>query len=350
VARGTLDREADVRFDARGLVRNEGRLQADIRVVTLPEGRDPDDIIREEPTAWPQLVAQAKPIVAYVIDVVTADLDMNDAKAKTAAAQRVLPLINDVGDPIEREHYRQLLARTLRIDERVLHKVTVPTTRVARPAEPQGQQPGRGTDKPGTSIGKRGRSGLATAINGVVVAGDIRRGNYLRQCLQYPRLIIQVDKRLASNHETMVGEADFTRVEDKALLRLLRERAETADADVTSIAAIEDLCDSLDEVVLQRRIRELLVISETSETELDRLPDHLVLSVLDWRLERVNGQMNEMRQLFNEAQAAQDLDLISMYSQQLRELPLKKLRLDKARGAMSAVNRRLEKEIEMGDE
>jgi hypothetical protein len=39
-----------------------------------------------------------------------------------------------------------------------------------------------------------------------------------------------------------------------------------------------------------------------------------------------------------------------MYSQQLRELPLKKLRLDKARGAMSAVNRRLEKEIEMGDE
>jgi hypothetical protein len=181
------------------------------------------------------------------------------------------------------------------------------------------------------------------------MAGDMRRSNYLRQCLHYPRLMIQINRRLALNQETMVGEEDFTRPEDKALWRLLRERAETAGDEPTSVAAIEDLCDSLDEVVLQRRIKDLLVLPEIPETELDRLPDHLVLSVLDWRLERVNGQLNEMRQLFNEAKAAQDLDLISMYSQQLRELPLKKLRLDKARGAMTAINRRLEKEAEMGD-
>jgi DNA primase len=345
VARGTLDREADVQFDARGLVLSEGRLQADIRVVTLPDGRDPDDIIRDSPTEWPQLVAQAKPIVAYVIDVVTAELDLNDAKGKTAAAERVLPLINDVADPIEREHYRQLLARTLRIDERVLHKVSVPSKRPRRTAQPAGE----GVNKP-KAAGRRERSGLAAAMNGQVMAGDMRRSNYLRQCLHYPRLMIQINRRLALNQETMVGEEDFTRPEDKALWRLLRERAETAGDEPTSVAAIEDLCDSLDEVVLQRRIKDLLVLPEIPETELDRLPDHLVLSVLDWRLERVNGQLNEMRQLFNEAKAAQDLDLISMYSQQLRELPLKKLRLDKARGAMTAINRRLEKEAEMGDE
>lgn len=39
LARETLDRELDVRFDARGLVQLEGRLRADIRVVTLPEGK-----------------------------------------------------------------------------------------------------------------------------------------------------------------------------------------------------------------------------------------------------------------------------------------------------------------------
>ncbi|MFZ0547794.1 MAG: DNA primase [Candidatus Promineifilaceae bacterium] len=345
VARGTLDREADVQFDARGLVLNEGRLQADIRVVTLPDGRDPDDIIRESPTEWPKLVSQAKPIVAYVIDVATADLDMDDAKAKTAAAQRVLPLINDVADPIEREHYRQLLARTLRIDERILHKVSVPSKRPSRAAQ---QQVGEAAGKTRPTVGKQERSGLTAAMNGQVAASDMRRSNYLRQCLHYPYLLTQVDNRLASNEEAVVGEEDFPRPEDKALWRLLIERAETAGIEAASVAAIEDLCDSLEEVVLQRRIKDLLLLPEIPESNLDRLPDHLVLSVLDWRLEQVNGQINEMRQLFNEARAAQDLDLISMYSQQLRELPLRKLRLDKARGAMSAVNRRLEKEAEGG--
>jgi DNA primase len=347
VARGTLDRETDIRFDAQGLVRNEGRLQADIRIVTLPEGRDPDDIIREAPTEWPKLVAQAKPIVAYVIDVATADLDMSDAKAKTAAAQKVLPLINDVADPIEREHYRQQLARTLRIDERVLHKVSVATphqrrTVQAKPAE-------QSKDKSGRPTGKGGRSGLAAAINGRMIAIDIRKADYLRQCLRFPRLLIQVNKRLVSNQEAMVGEADFMKQEDKALFRLLRDRAETAVEDVTPVADIEKLCDSLDDLVLKRRIQELMVLPEISESKLDRLPDHLVVSVLDWRYEWISGQVNEVQRLFNEAKEAQDLDLVSMFSQELRELPSRKLRLYKARGAMKAVNRRLEKEIEKGE-
>ncbi|HUM70022.1 MAG TPA: DNA primase, partial [Chloroflexota bacterium] len=111
VARQTLDREVEVRFDAYGLVQQEGRLQADIRIVTLPEGEDPDSIIRTDPARWPQLVAQAQPVVAYVIGVATQDLDLRDAKAKTAVAQQVIPLIKDIADPIERDHYWQELAR-----------------------------------------------------------------------------------------------------------------------------------------------------------------------------------------------------------------------------------------------
>ena len=38
IARQALDRESDPVFDARGLLGNEARLQADIRVTTLPEG------------------------------------------------------------------------------------------------------------------------------------------------------------------------------------------------------------------------------------------------------------------------------------------------------------------------
>ncbi|MDX1686434.1 MAG: DNA primase, partial [Candidatus Promineifilaceae bacterium] len=125
VARETLDREVEARFDARGLVRHEGRLKADIRIVTLPEGNDPDNIIRREPAEWPKLLATARPVVAYVIDVLTAEMEPGDPKAKADVVRRVMPLIGDVADPVERDHYRQMLARTLRVDERALQQVAL---------------------------------------------------------------------------------------------------------------------------------------------------------------------------------------------------------------------------------
>ena len=48
-ARKTMDREGDVVFDARGLMQVEGRLKADIRVTTLPDGLDPDEIALDDP-------------------------------------------------------------------------------------------------------------------------------------------------------------------------------------------------------------------------------------------------------------------------------------------------------------
>jgi DNA primase len=77
VAREVLDREQDVRFDARGLVRQESRLEADIRVVTLPEGFDPDKLIRTDRDRWPELVKEAQPVIGYVINVVTAGIDVD---------------------------------------------------------------------------------------------------------------------------------------------------------------------------------------------------------------------------------------------------------------------------------
>jgi DNA primase len=75
VARDALDREAEVSFDWRGLIRTEGRLGADIRVMTLPLGLDPDDVIRRDPAEWQRLSETAEPVVEYVIRVLTTGRD-----------------------------------------------------------------------------------------------------------------------------------------------------------------------------------------------------------------------------------------------------------------------------------
>jgi DNA primase len=120
IARQTLDREAQPVFDPGGFVRYEGRLNAEIRVVALPEGKDPDEIVVESPEAWGKVIDDAKPVVEYVLDVLSEGADLDDPKVKAEISRQVLPLIEDVADPVEREAYRQSMARRLRVDERSL--------------------------------------------------------------------------------------------------------------------------------------------------------------------------------------------------------------------------------------
>ncbi len=54
------------------------------------------------------------------MQVATRGRDLEDAKVKAEIARQVLPLIEDVADGVEREAYRQQLARTLHVDERAL--------------------------------------------------------------------------------------------------------------------------------------------------------------------------------------------------------------------------------------
>ena len=336
VARETLDREVEVKFDARGLAQHEGRLKADIRIVSMPEGKDPDDIIREDAKSWAHLVEQAKPVVAYVIDVTTADLNMDDAKGKTAVAQQVVPLIKDIVDPVERDHYWQQLARALQIDERALRQTqVVEKRRVQRPLPPPPEMaPDDFSDwqpAPKTAVVPPSRN----PIN-----ANMRQANYLHQCMLNLRIIPMVNQRLGECEEAPVGDDDFDLAEDRAIMKKLVQW----HANKT-VAVTPDLWDNLEKTLLER-MQYLQTLPPSSETEPERLADTLVSSVLDWRLVKVQQLYNEVKLLYQEAQNLNDQATIEIYKQQLRELPLAVYRLHRARDAMSATGRRRTQDAE----
>ena len=76
VARQTMDHESEPVFDARGLLGYEARLQADIRVTTLPPGMDPDEVVNRDPQEWQRIVEQAKPVVMHVMETLAAGRDL----------------------------------------------------------------------------------------------------------------------------------------------------------------------------------------------------------------------------------------------------------------------------------
>ncbi len=119
-ARQSMDQVKEVTFDSFAHLRTESRLGADIRVTSLPDGKDPDEIALADPEAWKGIMQSAQPIVEHVMNTLMAGKDLKDAKVKRDIAEQVMPLIADVSNPVERETYRQSLARKLRIDERSL--------------------------------------------------------------------------------------------------------------------------------------------------------------------------------------------------------------------------------------
>ena len=121
-----------------------------------------------------------------------------------------------------------------------------------------------------------------------------REANFLRQCLQFPHLLLQVNQKLLAQRQQAVRASDFAVAEDRQLLALLYERADQA-----AVVTVEELCDSLDDV-LADRIQRLMMLPVTPEAQLANLPRSLALSILDWRRPRRTTQTAQLQQLLSE--------------------------------------------------
>ena len=128
--RDALEQEMIPVPDARGIVRFEQRLKADIAIARLPAGKDPDDLIRSEPGRWDTVVAGAKPFLDFMVDTLTAGINVADAKQKSRVLGQLAPVLRGVPDRIVQAHHIADVARRLQLDERIVRaEVRRPMTR-----------------------------------------------------------------------------------------------------------------------------------------------------------------------------------------------------------------------------
>jgi DNA primase len=94
----------------------------EIRVLALPQGKDPDELIRSDSVAWPAAIESAKPVVDHLIAVVSAGLDLAQPRDRSQLVAEVLPAIGDIADPVLQAHYLQRLSRLARVSEDALRR------------------------------------------------------------------------------------------------------------------------------------------------------------------------------------------------------------------------------------
>jgi DNA primase len=98
----------------------ENTLNTEIKVTLLPEGKDPDGVIKEDPENWQYLLKDALPVVDYTFNKVASRLDLTTARGKTLAVGELGRIINEMRDSTRRAHYLQKLARLIKVNERDL--------------------------------------------------------------------------------------------------------------------------------------------------------------------------------------------------------------------------------------
>ena len=102
------------------VVSYENILESEIRVAILPQGKDPDDVIKEDADAWRKLLSEATPIVDFTINMLTGKLNLDTARDKSLAVKELLPVIAEIQDKVRQAHYIQKLARLVNVGERTI--------------------------------------------------------------------------------------------------------------------------------------------------------------------------------------------------------------------------------------
>jgi DNA primase len=95
-------------------------LDADLRIIVLPPGRDPDEVIAEDPEAWRRHVDGALPYVDFYVDTLVRTADMSTARGKREVIAACEPVIAELEDSMDRARFYSRLSRALAIPEREL--------------------------------------------------------------------------------------------------------------------------------------------------------------------------------------------------------------------------------------
>lgn len=240
-----------------------------VRVVSLPEGKDPDEIVRDGGAAsFAALLAASTPWVDFKIETACRRIATEFAN-KSEIAREAMQVIAHVRDPIERDQYVKAMARRLDIDESALrHARFSPPARGAGSAQAQ-----RATDD--TPVRARPRS-----------APD--PPSVERELLQ----IILVRPSLIGVAAARVAPDDLEQTQFREAFARLLERREEVERGLNPLSVFSD--DDSSAELARLALAAPPMSAEDDERRLSRVLDRFDRRRLERRLSSVDVEMNSL--------------------------------------------------------
>jgi DNA primase len=117
VARQALSKTIDRR--ERGWLDGDSKVDGGLKVILMPPGLDPDEVIRDQPDEWQRLVGNAMPVMDYFF-AAAAKFDATTEGGRSAIIDRLLPRIMEISDTAEKEVNFRRLGKLVGVAEKTL--------------------------------------------------------------------------------------------------------------------------------------------------------------------------------------------------------------------------------------
>lgn len=98
----------------------DSKMEGKVKVIFMPQGKDPDEVIRESTEEWQRMVNEASTVMDYFFNAVISKLDMGSASGKLEAKNQLLLFILETADEAEKDIYLKRLSELTGIDEKTL--------------------------------------------------------------------------------------------------------------------------------------------------------------------------------------------------------------------------------------
>ncbi len=104
-----------------------------LSMITVPEGKDPDELVKKNPQAWVEAVEHNQYAVDWIIERYQQLLDITSATGKRTFSDKVLAVVENLSDPVEKDHYIVKIAQLLGVDAAALRTKTGQMQAAAKP-------------------------------------------------------------------------------------------------------------------------------------------------------------------------------------------------------------------------
>ena len=296
------------------LASTEGDISLDdVRVVRLPDGKDPDEVLRDTPDLWREEVRTAQPIVEYLVDTYARTYELRTPGGKARFVDALMPTLRAIGNPVLRDAYLQLVRQRSGVEESTLL---------------QSLRSGSSVSGLSASTTREGRFTVDSVTGSAdsLPVTEILRG-VLPQEAEFLRLLLLVPE-LQLKIVDSIGPDQLPSTVARELFRAVVLAREPDDAGIHPPFSLTALVGSLDpetaalaQAVVARRDPNPRELSESDLTyEIERLTIDLEERSLDERADYIASALAEAEQArSDDATARESIDQLLRESQALNE-------------------------------
>jgi len=258
----------------------------EVRVVRLPDGKDPDEVLRDSPDRWCEEVRTAQPIVDYLIDTYAKAYDLKTPGGKARFVDALMPTIRAVPNPVMRDGWLQRVRQVSGVEERVLLEVLRGARTATGLAQPRGARPGATM---GTGAAGGGDAPSRINVESVTTAPDaLRLTDILRGILpqeqELLRLLLLVPEVQIKVTES-IGPDQLPNTVARELFRAVVLAREPNDEGVHPPFSLTALVQSLDS--------ETAALAQALVARRDPNPRELTQQELAYEVERLVIDLEE---------------------------------------------------------